>query len=413
MSEDEFDNLPDLFSGVTDAEWSRMLDAPGESSSIRHPHGVSPSRSTVSTDYGDEHFVNPEALAEIDRIETSLTSFGGTASARRVGEVISTASGHTTHHQDSLRPPTNDSSQSRYLPNADHCHAHTLVRSSVACPTEAPEKQAIGKRSRLEDAESTVVKNGIVRAYDKIQYALDGYGEELCCPICCDLFVATHLGNPCGHSYCGDCAWQWVNKNDRTECPICRTQLVGEAPLIPNITLDSLIEKHIELLISAGDIDWLPQGSKYKDRASRKAKWKASVDARSKALKTKRKRKEVVFISSDDEDPYIEHSSQGTGQADTEMNLLHVRLGYFYREDIDNALIFGIGSLPCIWSMSTSDQLTDFTKKKSHDIQNECEGFCRMKLSFRAGYYVCDRLSSFKHESCVSVQIPEDVYGCK
>ncbi|EKM83453.1 hypothetical protein AGABI1DRAFT_123782 [Agaricus bisporus var. burnettii JB137-S8] len=196
MSEDEFDNLPDLFSGVTDAEWSRMLDAPGESSSIRHPHGVSPARSTVSTDYGDEHFVNPEALAEIDRIETSLTSFGGTASARRVGGWFST-------------PPLS---------------------------------------------------------------------------------------------------------MDRTECPICRTQLVGEAPLIPNITLDSLIEKHIELLISAGDIDWLPQGSKYKDRASRKAKWKASVDARSKALKTKRKRKEVVFISSDDEDPYIEHSSQGTGQ---------------------------------------------------------------------------------------------------
>lgn len=61
------------------------------------------------------------------------------------------------------------------------------------------------------------------------------------------------------------------SQQDRTECPICRTQLVGEAPLIPNITLDSLIEKHIELLISAGDIDWLPQGSKYKDRASRKA----------------------------------------------------------------------------------------------------------------------------------------------
>ncbi|XP_006454753.1 hypothetical protein AGABI2DRAFT_114493 [Agaricus bisporus var. bisporus H97] len=295
MSEDEFDNLPDLFSGVTDAEWSRMLDAPGESSSIRHPHGVSPSRSTVSTDYGDEHFVNPEALAEIDRIETSLSSFGSTASARRVGEVISTASGHTTHHQDSLRRKS--TALYACINSEDHCHAHTLVRTSVACLTEAPEKQATGKRSRLEDAESTVVKNGIVRAYDKIQYALDGYGEELCCPI-----------------YCGDCAWQWVNKNDRTECPICRTQLVGEAPLIPNITLDSLIEKHIELLISAGDIDWLPQGSKYKDRASRKAKWKASVDARSKALKTKRKRKEVVFISSDDEDPYIEHSSQETGQ---------------------------------------------------------------------------------------------------
>jgi hypothetical protein len=92
MSEDEFDNLPDLFAGVTDAEWSRMLDAQGEYSTIQRAHGVSPSRSTASTDYGDDNFMDPDALAEIDRIEASLSSVGRTASTSRVGGWFSTHS---------------------------------------------------------------------------------------------------------------------------------------------------------------------------------------------------------------------------------------------------------------------------------------------------------------------------------
>lgn len=54
------------------------------------------------------------------------------------------------------------------------------------------------------------------------------------------------------------------------QCPICRARLIRSEPLIPNIAMDSLIEKHIEHLSSAGDVDWQPHGSKYKERASRK-----------------------------------------------------------------------------------------------------------------------------------------------
>jgi hypothetical protein len=89
MSEDEFDNLPDLFSGVTDAEWSRMLDIPGEPSTTQRAHGASSSRSTASTDYGDDSFMDQDTLAEIDRIEASLSSL---ASTSRVGGWFTTHS---------------------------------------------------------------------------------------------------------------------------------------------------------------------------------------------------------------------------------------------------------------------------------------------------------------------------------
>ncbi|KAJ7770788.1 hypothetical protein DFH07DRAFT_735143, partial [Mycena maculata] len=42
---------------------------------------------------------------------------------------------------------------------------------------------------------------------------LAGFEEELACPICCDIFAATHLLNPCGHSFCGECVWQWIQQN--------------------------------------------------------------------------------------------------------------------------------------------------------------------------------------------------------
>jgi hypothetical protein len=54
------------------------------------------------------------------------------------------------------------------------------------------------------------------------------------------------------------------------QCPVCRAKLVGSTPLIPNIAMDSLIERHIEQLSSVGDPGWQPQGLKFKERALRK-----------------------------------------------------------------------------------------------------------------------------------------------
>lgn len=100
MSDDEFDNLPDLFSGVSETEWSRILDQPTTLPASNHhsqpqqpdpPRGGRPTSSSSnsagspqSTDYGDDSSLDENALAELDRIEThALQTGGGPSSATR------------------------------------------------------------------------------------------------------------------------------------------------------------------------------------------------------------------------------------------------------------------------------------------------------------------------------------------
>lgn len=71
MSDSEFDIIPDPFTSVTDAEWSRLLGR----TNLDHDLIIdaSPARSTTSTHYSDENLIdmNMSALAELDRIEAS------------------------------------------------------------------------------------------------------------------------------------------------------------------------------------------------------------------------------------------------------------------------------------------------------------------------------------------------------
>ncbi|KZT19393.1 hypothetical protein NEOLEDRAFT_1124221 [Neolentinus lepideus HHB14362 ss-1] len=116
---------------------------------------------------------------------------------------------------------------------------------------------------------------------------LETFDDDTTCPICCDMFAAAHVGNPCGHSVCGECGWAWISKNRRHRtCAICREQLSGDTPMIPNYTLDSLVEKHINALGKSGDRDWLPGGAKFKDWHGRKEKWKRDVVKRAAKSKS-------------------------------------------------------------------------------------------------------------------------------
>ncbi len=75
MSDDEFDGLPDVFAGLSEADGSRILDQPTPALEDSNNHGSqqpnSPPRagSTSSTDYGDDAFLDESALADIDRLE--------------------------------------------------------------------------------------------------------------------------------------------------------------------------------------------------------------------------------------------------------------------------------------------------------------------------------------------------------
>lgn len=96
-----------------------------------------------------------------------------------------------------------------------------------------------------------------------LRQMLSEYEDEFICSICCDIFVAPHVGNPCGHTFCGDCGWQWSRTKGNGTCAICRTRLSKSTPMIPNITLDNTVEKHVQALRTSGDEDWIPGGTKY------------------------------------------------------------------------------------------------------------------------------------------------------
>jgi len=99
---------------------------------------------------------------------------------------------------------------------------------------------------------------------------------------CCDLFVAAHLGNPCGHSFCGECGRRWIIINKNKGCPVCRTQLNRTTPMIPVIALDSVVETHILSMRCTGDEDWAEGGRKFTEFASRKENWKRDSTKRAK-----------------------------------------------------------------------------------------------------------------------------------
>ena len=59
-------------------------------------------------------------------------------------------------------------------------------------------------------------------------------------------------------------------------CPVCRTRLENVSPMIPNIVVDNIVEKHIQALALSGDQDWVPGGLKAEEWHKRKQSVKAS-----------------------------------------------------------------------------------------------------------------------------------------
>lgn len=53
-------------------------------------------------------------------------------------------------------------------------------------------------------------------------------------------------------------------------CAICRGALSRDAPMVPNIALDSLVDKHVHALGAHGADDWRPGGAKFADLMARR-----------------------------------------------------------------------------------------------------------------------------------------------
>ncbi|KAH7914510.1 hypothetical protein BJ138DRAFT_1177308, partial [Hygrophoropsis aurantiaca] len=122
------------------------------------------------------------------------------------------------------------------------------------CTTPLTSPSAAKKGKRREDGDNCV------------QVILENFENELTCPICCDIFVAAHISNPCGHTCCGQCAYEWVSQTKYSPtCTVCRTKLVKSLPLIPNFSVDNLVQQYLRAWAKSGQSDWQANGVKMND----------------------------------------------------------------------------------------------------------------------------------------------------
>ncbi|EIN13620.1 hypothetical protein PUNSTDRAFT_117342 [Punctularia strigosozonata HHB-11173 SS5] len=133
---------------------------------------------------------------------------------------------------------------------------------------------------------------------DPVKTIVDSFEEELTCSICYDIFAAAHLGVPCGHSWCGECGLDWIQREKRVpRCPICRASLSKKAPMSPNYALDSIVEKYVQILGATGQNEWKPGGAKHTQWSLRKRRWKREAAAREAAEKAKKEAAAKIGLS--------------------------------------------------------------------------------------------------------------------
>lgn len=246
--ENEFDNIQDDIANLDGVDWDQVLLV-ASATSVQAGNALreaSPEASNL--DFSDEVY-DLDTLEEIAVIERRALS---QALGTNRDESGSTSNVHTSRHFPNL--DTNSDEQS--------CAPKKKKKKRKVHPTSpvSPSK----KRSKTTSSIS----------------AIEGFEDELMCPICCDIFVAACAANPCGHSFCGPCGDEWTRKNRNDSCPICRTQLAHDFPLIPNISLDNVVEKYITLLAQGGSAVWSLEGEKFKEWYSRKAAWKVNNQTR-------------------------------------------------------------------------------------------------------------------------------------
>ncbi|WVQ81527.1 hypothetical protein IAT38_003651 [Cryptococcus sp. DSM 104549] len=114
----------------------------------------------------------------------------------------------------------------------------------------------------------------IIRTFEEVQVpvVVEEWYQELDCAICSHIMGATqaYAVVPCSHSFCGPCAWRWVKLNSRPTCPTCRVELSTATPMVPNITLEQVIEHKLQRLIDSDEKEAM-----ILERKEQLKKWKA------------------------------------------------------------------------------------------------------------------------------------------
>ncbi|ORY26269.1 hypothetical protein BCR39DRAFT_262542 [Naematelia encephala] len=93
----------------------------------------------------------------------------------------------------------------------------------------------------------------VIKTFDEIEVptivTTEEWYEELECGICSHILAAPQALVPCGHTFCGPCAWQWIRIGKNYTCPHCRMEIPEATPLIPNIIVDQIIERKLRSLV--------------------------------------------------------------------------------------------------------------------------------------------------------------------
>ncbi|KAF8203231.1 hypothetical protein BJ912DRAFT_348772 [Pholiota molesta] len=357
MSDNEFDNIPDDFADVHGVDWVQILgsststhrDAMASTHLDYEPAETLPEQpSTMSSNqsepsdsslyFSDDDDMDTTFLAELDRLEETLmhteriAASASTTGSPHANVVQATANAapsselksyfgvlcdvsmavSLTAGKDSEQTsrPLASQSQSHRISEQQSLHLFTNSTQPTRSSTQNVRNNSKrdgehlsnlpNKRPRLDRSPHSISprSKGKLKADDNLQCILSNYEDELTCPICCDLFVASHVGNPCGHNFCGDCGWQWHHnaENKNKGCPCCRKTLNPTTPMIPNISMNNTVEKHVQALGLSGIQEWQPGGQKYEEWTARKNAWRDGAKKREILKKKPQRNRTIVSL---------------------------------------------------------------------------------------------------------------------
>ncbi|KIM67059.1 hypothetical protein SCLCIDRAFT_219698 [Scleroderma citrinum Foug A] len=135
--------------------------------------------------------------------------------------------------------------------------------SPITTPSKTASPKTKGKGKAKFESERT------------LQDILEGYENEITCPICCDVLAAAFMTNPCGHTTCGDCGYGWISRNIYSPtCSVCRSELIKIKPLLPNYAVDNLVKHHVHALSISGRPEWQERGFRFIEWNKRLDAWK-------------------------------------------------------------------------------------------------------------------------------------------
>ncbi|KAI9066680.1 hypothetical protein FKP32DRAFT_1589374 [Trametes sanguinea] len=220
------------------------------------PRAASTAPSAASTQYTFDD-VDDAFFREVSQIEQNASAARSQRrGANRRSQSIRSTPRASPHHDRARTPNQRSSSLCVRSPRR--------IRSARTSTTSISQMSKSSKQGKK--------KTEGVDPHASARQILAKFEEELNCPICYDLLIATHTTIPCGHSCCGQCLLTFLRgRGSKAQCPVCRTKLDRARPLIPAFTLDHVVQNHVSSLEQTGSVDWQPTGQRRLEFAERKA----------------------------------------------------------------------------------------------------------------------------------------------